>query len=181
MPRFAFVVARPLMDLAQCTLKILNFPLVIDFLPLGQFQRFQHFLHFIKRMFEFVDDSVHLLDGVRNGGRFVGGFRLLLRSVLPFLAFLTLRGALLALRRLFLMLLGLFHGGRGGFGCGGRSGGFIRGRGRAFARLAAARMAAATASGAAAASWGPGGGLRLSGGALFCFVRRHKHRLPRGR
>jgi len=33
-------------QLAECLLQRLDFPFVIDFLPLGQFQRFEHFLHF---------------------------------------------------------------------------------------------------------------------------------------
>jgi hypothetical protein len=143
----------------QRALEILNLAFVIDFLPLGQFECFEHFLHFIERVFEFLDHSVHLVDGVGNGRRFV-------------------RRSGRLLRRLILALLGLFHGGLRGFGGGGgwwRV--FTLGRGQGLARFAATGMAAATASGAATGSWGRIG---WCGRAFLCFVRRHKHRLPRG-
>jgi len=41
------VVARA-MQLAKGALKILNLTFVIDFLPLGEFQSFEHFLHFLE-------------------------------------------------------------------------------------------------------------------------------------
>ena len=45
MPRI--ILARA-MQLTQCALEILNLAFVVNFLPLGKFQGFEHFLHFIE-------------------------------------------------------------------------------------------------------------------------------------
>lgn len=45
MPRIVFAGT---MQLAKRTLQILNLSFVIDLLSLGEFQRLQHFLHFIE-------------------------------------------------------------------------------------------------------------------------------------
>jgi hypothetical protein len=149
MPGFAF--AGTVVQLPQGALEVLDFALVFDFLPFGQFQCLEHFFHFVEGVLEFVNDTVHLLDGAGDGGRFRSGF-----------GFETLLG-------FFPRRFGRFNGA----GFGGR--GFRRfGRGTA---IAATRMAAAPAAGASAATracWRFG--LRRS--AWFCFVRKHKHRLP---
>jgi hypothetical protein len=75
MPRLIF--ART-MQVPQRALEILNLAFVIDLLPLGKFESFEHFLHFIQRMFQFLDDTVDLFDRIGNGWRFVR--RLLVRS-----------------------------------------------------------------------------------------------------
>jgi hypothetical protein len=190
MPMFVFAGA---MQLTQRALKILNFAFVVNFLALGEFQRFEHFLHFIERVFEFVDDPVDLLDRVTDGGRPV---RFLLLTMPGFrAAFFALRffaGPFLVVT-FFLMpfflvalfvvlpLLDGFHGCVGGFG--GRSagrGGFAGSRGgQGTARFAAARVAPAPASGTTPAS-GCSGITLFRCGALLCFVRRHADRLPRG-
>jgi hypothetical protein len=96
MPRLAF--AGPV-QVPQRALEILDFALVIDLLPFGKFERFEHFFHLIERVFEFVDDSVHLLDGVRDALLLMRGFG----------------------RALVLALLGFFNGRLGR--CRGRGGG----------------------------------------------------------
>jgi len=65
------------MQLPQRALKTLNLALVINLLPLRQLQCFQHFLHFIERMLQFLDDSIHLIDGIGDGWGLMRGFRLL--------------------------------------------------------------------------------------------------------
>jgi len=60
------VLAGAMMQMPQRALKILNLALVINFLPLSQFQRLQHFLHLIKGMLQFINDSVHLVDRIRD-------------------------------------------------------------------------------------------------------------------
>jgi hypothetical protein len=108
------------MQLAKRALEILNLAFVVDLLSLGEFQRLKHFLHFIQRMFEFLDHAVDLLDCVADGGRLVR--RLLVTPVfatcwfamgffvVPFLAVL-LRVPLFML----LPLLGFFDGRFRGF------------------------------------------------------------------
>jgi hypothetical protein len=125
------VFARPV-QLPQRALETLNLALIIDLLPLGEFERFEHFLHLIERVLEFLDDSVHLLDGVADRRRLMRGFGLL-------------------------TLLGLFDGGLGRFGGGGH-GRFTRRR-QGTAWLAPPGMAAATASGATPARAGGCSGL----------------------
>ncbi|HWD91456.1 MAG TPA: hypothetical protein VG938_03820 [Verrucomicrobiae bacterium] len=134
------------MHLAQRSLEILNLALIIDLLPFGEFERFEHFLHLIERVFEFLDDSVHLLDGVSDGGSLMRGFRVLWRLIL-------------------VVLLGFFGSGGKRFGSGVRGNGFARRWRQRFARLATPGMAATAASGTTAASWGCGIG--LCGGAFF--------------
>ena len=73
-----FVLAR-MMEMAQRALEILNLAFVVNFLPLGQLQRFQHFFHLIESMFQFVDDAIDLGNGVGNRGSFVRGFRFVWR------------------------------------------------------------------------------------------------------
>lgn len=55
-------------QLAQCSLKVLNFPFIVNLLPFRKFQGFEHFFHFVERVFEFFNHSIYLLDGVANGG-----------------------------------------------------------------------------------------------------------------
>ena len=147
MPRLAFAGA--VVEMAKRALQILNLALVINFLPLGQFERFEDFLHIIECSFEFFDDPVHLIDCVGNRWR------------------TRFRNGLLA-------LLCFFDGGLGRFG---RSGGrrFSRGR-HGPARFAAPGVPAPAAPGTAPAFSRCFG---LFGSALLCFVRRHGHRLPR--
>ena len=58
-------------------LQRLNLPFVINLLPLGQFQRFQNILHFIERVFQFIDDLIHLLDGLADRSHAGSGLRFL--------------------------------------------------------------------------------------------------------
>jgi hypothetical protein len=163
MPR---VILAGTMQLAQRTLETLNLAFVIDLLALGEFQRLEHFLHFVERMFELLNDAVDRLDRIADGGRlvrrllvmpllltFVVAARLFPRGLLA-MSFLTV--LVLVLVPLFMLLpfLGMFRGRFRGFG-----GNIARGwsfascgRGQGTARLAAARMAAASASGATPAS-----------------------------
>src|SRR5215472_12045459 len=78
MPRFAF--ARPV-QVTKRALQIMNLALVINLLPLGQFECFKHFLHLIERLFELFNDPIDLLDGIRNRGSacFYDGFLASLR------------------------------------------------------------------------------------------------------
>ena len=117
-------LARPV-QIPQCALKILNLALIIDLLALSEFERLEHFLHFIERVLQFLDDPVHLLDGIGNG-----------------------RGLVCRFRRFVMMmpLLGLFDGGLGRFGDVGGADGFTGLRRQRFARLAAPGMAATAAS-----------------------------------
>jgi hypothetical protein len=150
-------LARP-MKIPQGPLKILNLAFVIDLLPFSEFECLEHFLHFIECVLQFLDDAVHLLDGIGDGRGLVPRFRRFVMMLLP--------------------LLGFFDGGLGRFGDAGGSRGFTSLRRQLFAWLAAPGMAATTASGATPASGGCCFGWRSR--AFFCFVRRHKHRLPRG-
>ncbi len=74
-------------------------------LHLGQFERFQHFLHVIKGVLQLGDDAVHVLDGVGHGLR-LGGTEVLARhpvnhlTLLPAEAFARLASKLLARLRL---------------------------------------------------------------------------------
>ena len=53
----------------------LDFPFVIDLLSLGEFQCFQHQLHFFKRALELLDHLIHLIDRPADRGGRPGGFR----------------------------------------------------------------------------------------------------------
>jgi len=174
----------------QRALQILNLALIIDLLPLGQFQRFQHFLHLIERMFQLVDDPVHLVDGIRDRGRAMRRFGL--ARLLGLMTFMTLtplrtlftRFTLFASLTSFMSLV-LFRFLHRRWRCFGslRRNRFAGGRHGA-ARFTASGMAAPSAPGTTPASrpWRSGcGGFRLIGRALFCFVRRHKDRLPTAR
>jgi len=46
MPRM--IVLAGAMELAQRALEVLDLALILDFLPLGKFQRFQHLFHFFE-------------------------------------------------------------------------------------------------------------------------------------
>jgi hypothetical protein len=87
------VFARAVVQLAQRALEILNLPLVINLLALGQFQRLEHFFHLLERMFQFLDDAIDLLDGIRDGRRFVMLRRFLLLPPLNMFAAPILRAA----------------------------------------------------------------------------------------
>ncbi len=195
------------MKLAQRALQILNLALVVDLLALGEFQRFQDFFHLLERMFQFLNDAIDLINRLGNCRLLVllGGLRMMasLRMLNAFAAFGPF-GAFgpLGSFRLFLMLgrlnpLAVFsmfpmflllpvrvrHRFRGGIrGCirvfGLRGRGRIAGRGQGTTISAAAGMASAAAPGSTPAA--RCGRIRLLGCALVCFVRRHKHRLPRG-
>lgn len=65
MPMLA-VSAGP-MQLAERALQRFDLALVINFLALGQFKRFQHFLHVAQRVFQFFDHAIHLLNGASDG------------------------------------------------------------------------------------------------------------------
>src|SRR5205085_9354754 len=121
MPRLVLAGA---MQLPQRSLEVLDFPLVIDLLPFGKFQRFEHFFHFFKRMLQLAYNTVDLVDGIGNRGRFSRRLR-------------------------FLMVFGLLDSWfrRFGHGRSGRPGGL-----RGWPRPAAFRVPAASASGASRAS-----------------------------
>ena len=147
-------------ELPEGALEALDFALIINFLALGEFQRFEDLFHFIERMFEFLDDAVHLLDSITNG-----------RSLMMHWLWLLLMMMLMLLMtwlRFFDCWLGRFNG------CG--RDWFTRRR-QGCPRFTTSGMTAATASGTARAS---GGGCWWRGSALFCFVRRHGYRLPTG-
>ena len=55
-------------QLAQAAAKRFELLLVGGLLPLGQFQRFQHFFHAPERSLKRLDDVVDLLDRLLNGG-----------------------------------------------------------------------------------------------------------------
>jgi hypothetical protein len=159
------------MELTQCALEVLNLALVVDLLAFGQFQRFQHLFHFLEGMFQFLNDTVDLINSLGNRRLFVLLLRRLgmLASLGTFMAFRPLGafgsfGGFITLRvlnrlavfRMFGMLLGrVLHRFRRVFmrrfpvfgvrGCGSIAG---RGQGTAgFAVSAAAGMASASASG----------------------------------
>jgi hypothetical protein len=198
------------MELAQRALEILNLALVVDLLALGQFQRFQHLFHFFKRMFQFLNDAVDLVNGLGNRRLLV--LLLRLRMVPPvsvFNAFMPLGafGSITAFTpfRTFaafnlLRLLNMFsvfamfsmvsvfvgrrwHRFRRGFGCRFLLLG-LRGCGRiAGGGQGTADIAAPGMASASASGSAPatrGGRIGLFGCALVCFVWRHKDRLPRG-
>lgn len=84
-----------LAQLAQGAMQRFNFPLVIDFLPLGQFEGFEDFFHLTENMLQLFNDLGDLL----NGGGDTRGLELAhgfgLRSALgPWLAFRLLRSTL---------------------------------------------------------------------------------------
>jgi hypothetical protein len=56
------VVSRAVQS-SEGAFQFLELAFVINLLPLGQFQSFQHVFHFIERVFQFLDDFVDLLDG----------------------------------------------------------------------------------------------------------------------
>ena len=60
------------MQLAQAAAERLDLLLIRVLLPLGQFQRLQHFLHIIECSPERLDDLGDLFDGVLNGRRGCG-------------------------------------------------------------------------------------------------------------
>lgn len=75
MPGIALVARIDLagtMQLTQRAGEILNLAFVVDFLALREFQRLQHFLHFIERTFQFLDHPIDLVNGVRDGRSAVG-------------------------------------------------------------------------------------------------------------
>jgi hypothetical protein len=52
------------MQVTQGALKILDLPLVVDFLPLGQFEGFKNFFHFVERVLQLLNNPIHLLDSI---------------------------------------------------------------------------------------------------------------------
>jgi hypothetical protein len=85
------VLAGAMMQVPQRALEILNLALVVDFLSLSQFQRLQHFLHLVEGMLQFIDDSVDLIDRVRDRGSTMLGFALARPfGLVPFVTFTML-------------------------------------------------------------------------------------------
>jgi hypothetical protein len=76
MPRAFFSRA---VQSSQGAFQFVNLALVVNLLPLGQLQRFQHIFHFVEGMFQFLDDLVDLFDGLGNGGNFRAALALGLR------------------------------------------------------------------------------------------------------
>ncbi len=63
-----------LMNIVQRAAQRFNFPLVSEFLALGQFDEFEHFLHLVERLFERFDNLRHLFNRLTDGGRRSFGF-----------------------------------------------------------------------------------------------------------
>ena len=57
------------MNFAQRLAQRLNFALVSEFLALGQFDEFEHFLHLVERLFERFDNLRHFFNRLADGGR----------------------------------------------------------------------------------------------------------------
>ncbi len=57
-----------LMNAVQRAAQRLNFPLVGNFLALGQFDEFEHFLHLVERLFERFDNLRHFFNRPADGG-----------------------------------------------------------------------------------------------------------------
>jgi hypothetical protein len=115
------VVARAV-EVAEGALEILDFALVVNFLPFGEFECFEHFFHFIEGVFEFVDDAIYLVDGIGDGGgavRALGRFFVLAGFPGTRAAFLAMMaGFVVAMAGFLLVLLGFFGGWLGGPGGG---------------------------------------------------------------
>lgn len=56
------------MNFAQRLPQRFNFPLVGEFLALGQFDEFEHFLHLVQRLFERFDNLRHFFNRLADGG-----------------------------------------------------------------------------------------------------------------
>lgn len=164
--------------------QFLDLALVINLLPFGQFQSFQHVFHFIERVFQFLDDFVDLLDGLGDGGNFRAAlaFRLRFRRWpglrLSGLAFDWFNGRVrFGGFNLFKILSGRFNVlNRPGLRAGhfDRLGGWLR---FGWTGIAPAGMAAATASRAALRAFGRRR-CRLFGSCFRLFVRNHADKLP---
>lgn len=63
-----------LVNFVQRPAQRFNFPLVGEFLALGQFDKFEHFLHLIERLFERFDNLRHFFNRLTDGGRRGFGF-----------------------------------------------------------------------------------------------------------
>jgi hypothetical protein len=163
--------------------QFLNLALVINLLPFGQFQSFQHVFHFIERAFQFLDDFVDLLDGLGDGGKFRAAlaFRLRFRRWPGLrwngLAFDWLNGRVrFGGFDLFKILSGRFTVlNRTGL-CAGNLGRLERLQ-FGWTGLAPAGMAAATASRAALRAFGRRR-CRLFGSRFRLFIRNHVDKLP---
>ena len=55
------------LDSAQGAAEIFNFPLIAEFLLLGQFNQAQHFLHLLQRLFEGLDNMAHVVQSFHDG------------------------------------------------------------------------------------------------------------------
>ena len=64
---------------SQGAFQLINLALVINLLPLGQFQCFQDIIHFIERVFQLLNNLVDLLNGLGDGGDFRAAFAFGLR------------------------------------------------------------------------------------------------------
>jgi|GEM_PF-1143332 len=60
--------ASRLVNLPQRQAQRLNFPLVSELLAFGQFDKFEHFLHLIERLFERFDNLRHFFNRLADGG-----------------------------------------------------------------------------------------------------------------
>ena len=49
-------------------LQRIDFPFVVDLLPLRQFESLEHLLHLVERPLQFLDHQIHLFDGLADSG-----------------------------------------------------------------------------------------------------------------
>ena len=135
-------------QLMERTAQRFDFVLILNFLPLGELQRFEHFVHLIQHAFEFGNHDVDFFNGFAHRRNLVLGCR-------PWRVFggtFTFRGS---------------GNWRGAFAW----------RLNGLARTATARMSAATAPGTAPVRRRIRR-LRLLGCCLRLFVRNHALKLP---
>lgn len=63
------------MQLPHRFTEIVQFPLVLDFLSLGEFQSLQQLVQFFDHVLQGFDDAVNVLHGLGNGGALPAWFR----------------------------------------------------------------------------------------------------------
>jgi hypothetical protein len=56
------------LNLAQGPPQLIQFPLVLDLLPFGQFKRFEQFVQFLHHLFQGFRDAIDILNRFANGG-----------------------------------------------------------------------------------------------------------------
>jgi len=188
--------------LAQGALEGLDLAFVVDFLALGQFQSLEHFVHFIERAFQLLDNLGDVVDGFgerRAGGpglrfrfpnrsgfagwaRFARSVRLthlvfvfcLVRCLVPVFVFTVAVVTFLLVFLLVLVWCGLGFGrGVAGRGIGIGFGGSVGRRGFARRLISSAAVAPSTAASTAAFAWRAGLSGRLRFGRLLVFWGHH--------